>query len=142
MKSFIEYLLEGADEKKYAFKIKIAGDLPENCEDCMESALQKYKVSRFTKGKSTPIQETLLDFPNIKNSQMTVFEAEVDYPATSAVITELISSATGINKDCFFGPYLCTNLRIVYQVFWFFCADFSCRGNINSLPSSTRDRDL
>jgi len=100
MKSFIEYLLEGADEKKYAFKIKIAGDLPENCEDCMESALQKYKVSRFTKGKSTPIQETLLDFPNIKNSQMTVFEAEVDYPATSAVITELISSATGINKDC------------------------------------------
>lgn len=31
---------------------------------------------------------------------MTVFEAEVDYPATSVVIAELISSATGIGKDC------------------------------------------
>lgn len=100
MKSFIEYLTESAEEKKYAFKIKIAGELPENCEDCMESALQKYKVSRFTKGKSTPIQENLLDFPEVKNAQMTVFEAEVDYPATSAVIAELISSATGIGKNC------------------------------------------
>lgn len=100
MKSFTEYLIESADDKKYAFKIKIAGDLPENCEDCMETALQKYKVSRFTKGKSTPIQENLLDFPNVKNAQMTVFEAEVDYPATSAVMAELISNATGIGKDC------------------------------------------
>lgn len=100
MKSFTEYLIESADEKKYAFKIKIAGDLPENCEDCMETALQKYKVSRFTKGKSTPIQENLLDFPNVKNAAMTVFEAEVDYPATSAVVAELISTATGIGKDC------------------------------------------
>lgn len=99
MKSFIDYLIESTEQKKYEFKIKIAGDLPENCEDCMEVALQKYKVSRFTKGKSTPIQETLLDFPNIKNAQMTVFEAELDYPATSAVVADLISSSTGINRD-------------------------------------------
>lgn len=100
MKSFIEYLIESAEEKKYAFKIKVAGPLPENCEDCMESALQKYKVSRFAKGKTSPIQERLLDFPEIKNAEMTVFEAEVDYPATSAVILELIAEATGISKDC------------------------------------------
>lgn len=100
MKRFIDYLIESTEEKKYAFKIKIAGPLPENCEDCMEAALEKYKVSRFTKGKSTPIQENLLDFPEIKNAEMTVFETEVDYPATSAVILELISSATGIGKDC------------------------------------------
>lgn len=100
MKRFLDYLIESAEDKKYAFKIKIAGPLPENCEDCMEAALDKYKVSRFTKGKSTPIQENLLDFPEIKNAEMTVFEAEVDYPATSAVMLELISSATGIGKDC------------------------------------------
>jgi hypothetical protein len=100
MKRFLDYLIESAEDKKYCFKIKIAGPLPENCEDCMEAALEKYKVSRFTKGKSTPIQENLLDFPEIKNAEMTVFEAEVDYPATSAVILELISQATGIGKDC------------------------------------------
>jgi hypothetical protein len=99
MKRFIDYLIESAEAKKYAFKIKIAGELPENCEDCMEAALQKYSVSRFTKGKSTPIQENLLDFPEVKNAEMTVFEAEVDYPATSMVIAELISNATGIAKN-------------------------------------------
>ena len=50
MKSFIEYLTESKEEKKYSFKIKIAGDLPENCEDVMETALQKYKVGVKTNG--------------------------------------------------------------------------------------------
>jgi hypothetical protein len=100
MKSFAEYLTENLEEKKYSFKIKIAGDLPEHCEDVMETALQQYKVSKFNKGKTSPIQSNLLDFPNVKNSSMTVFEAEVDYPATSAVIAELISNKTGIGRDC------------------------------------------
>lgn len=86
MKLFSHYLKENQDAKKYVFKIKVAGDLPEHCEDVMEAALQKYQVSKFTKGKSTPIQATLLDFPEIKNAAMTVFETELDYPTTSAVL--------------------------------------------------------
>ena len=100
MKLFSHYLKESQEEKKYAFKVKIAGDLPDNCEDCMEAALQQYQVSKFTKGKSTPIQASLKEFPNVKNSSMTVFEVELDYPATSAVLTELLSSSTGVNRDC------------------------------------------
>lgn len=100
MKLFSHYLKESQEEKKYAFKVKIAGDLPDNCEDCMEAALQQYQVSKFTKGKSTPIQASLREFPNVKNASMTVFEVELDYPATSAVLTELLSSSTGVNRDC------------------------------------------
>lgn len=99
MKRFINYLNESAQEKKYAFKIKVAGALPDNCEDCMESALQKFQVSKFSKGKTTPIQATLLDFPTITNAEMTMFEVELDYPATSHVITELLANATGIAKN-------------------------------------------
>lgn len=99
MKSFTEYLKESTEEKKYAFKIKIAGDLPEHCEDVMETALQQYQVTKFTKGKSTPIQANLLEFPNVKNAAMTVFEVELDYPATSAVILELIANSTGVPRD-------------------------------------------
>jgi hypothetical protein len=99
MKPFAQYLKESTDEKKYAFKIKIAGDLPEHCEDVMETALQQYKVSKFTKGKSTPIQANLLDFPNVKNAAMTVFEVELDYPATSSVLSELIANSTGVSRD-------------------------------------------
>jgi hypothetical protein len=97
MKLFSNYLKESQEAKKYAFKIKIAGDLPEHCEDVLEAALQKFQVSKFTKGKSTPIQASLLDFPEIKNAAMSVFEVELDYPTTSTVVTELIASCTGIN---------------------------------------------
>lgn len=100
MKSFTHYLRESEEQKKYVFKIKIAGDLPDNCEDCMETALQQFKVSKFSKGKSSPIQANLLDFPSVKNASVTVFETEVDYPATSAVLAELIANATGISRDC------------------------------------------
>jgi hypothetical protein len=100
MKSFIDYLKESVEEKKYAFKIKIAGDLPEHCEDVMETALQQYKVSRFSKGKNTPIQANLLEFPLIKNASMTVFEVELDYPTTSTVLAELIANSTGVSRDC------------------------------------------
>jgi hypothetical protein len=99
MKRYIDYLIESAEEKKYAFKIKIAGALPDNCEDVMETVLQQYKVSKFSKGKSTPIQASLRDFPTVKNSEMTVFEVELDYPTTSAVLTDVISNSTGITKD-------------------------------------------
>jgi len=100
MKPFSKYLKESQEEKKYVFKVKVAGDLPDNCEDCMETALQKYQVSKFTKGKSTPIQATLREFPNVKNASMTVFEVELDYPATSAVLVELLASSTGVSRDC------------------------------------------
>jgi hypothetical protein len=100
MKRFVDYLSESIEEKKYAFKIKIAGDLPEHCEDVMETAMQQYKVSRFAKGKNTPIQANLLEFPTVKNASMTVFEVELDYPTTSTVLAELISNSTGIHRDC------------------------------------------
>lgn len=98
MKRFIEYLNESVEEKKYVFKIKIAGDLPDHCEDVMETVLQQYKVSKFSKGKTTPIQETLREFPLLKNSSMTIFDVELDYPTTSAVVADLISNSTGISK--------------------------------------------
>jgi hypothetical protein len=99
MKTYLEYLKESTEDKKYEFKIKIAGDLPEHCEDCMKSAFEKYKISKFSKGKTTPIQASLLEFPDIKNTTMTIFDAEFDYPTTSTVLAELISSATGISRD-------------------------------------------
>ncbi len=100
MKSFKEYLIESVEEKKYAFKIKIAGDLPEHVEDTMKAALDKYKVSSFSKGKSTPIQPKLLDFPTLENTHMTIFDVELDYPATSQVLTAYMAEQTGVDPCC------------------------------------------
>ena len=99
MKSFTEYLMESKEEKKYSFKIKIAGDLPENCEDVMETALQKYQVAKFTKTKTTPIQAKLRDFPTMENAQVSIFDVELEYPTTSAVLTNYMLEQTGLTAE-------------------------------------------
>ena len=99
MKSFTEYLLESKEEKKYSFKIKIAGDLPEHCEDVMETALKKYQVAKFTKTKTTPIQAKLQDFPTLENLQVNIFDIDLEYPTTSAVLTTYMIEQTGITAD-------------------------------------------
>jgi hypothetical protein len=100
MKSFIEYLTESKEEKKYSFKIKIAGDLPENCEDVMETALQKYQVAKFAKTKTTPIQAKLRDFPTMENAQVTVFDVDLEYPTTSQVLVNYMAEQTGLSLEC------------------------------------------
>ena len=99
MKSYIEYLKESAEEKKYTFKIKVAGEMPDNCEDVMEAALQKYQIIKFSKGKTTPIQSKLMDFPELENESVTIYDAELVYPTTSNVLVTYISEQTGIPAD-------------------------------------------
>mgnify|MGYP001176325009 FL=1 len=96
MKSFNEYLTES--KKTYKFKIKAAGELPEGFEDKMERALNKYEVVKFSKGSTTPIDKTPLDFPQIQNCEVTHFEAEVSYPVTSHILQEYLSCETDCAK--------------------------------------------
>jgi len=100
MRSFKDYLIESVEEKKYVFKIKLAGNLPEHVEDTMKAALDKYKISSFSKGKTTPIQAKLIDFPTLENTQVTIFDIELDYPTTSQVLTAYMAEQTGVNPCC------------------------------------------
>ncbi|NDG28506.1 hypothetical protein EB118_00180 [bacterium] len=97
MKTFKEYLTESVEEKIYGFKIKIAGDLPDNCEDVMETCLKKYEVSKFSKSQTTPIQEKLPDFPQLSNSSVTIFDVELKYPTTSAVLSHYVAEQCGLD---------------------------------------------
>jgi len=89
MKTFKEYLTES--EKTYKFIIRVAGELPENCEDKMEQHLNKYEIIKFSKGKTGPISEKPLDFPRLQNMEVTHFEAEVKYPVTSHILEKYLS---------------------------------------------------
>lgn len=100
MKTFKEYLLESIEEKLYSFKIKIAGDLPDNCEDVMETCLKKYEISKFSKGITTPIQEKLLDFPEMSNASITIFDVDLKYPTTSAVLSHYVAEQCGLDPCC------------------------------------------
>jgi hypothetical protein len=97
MKTFVEYLNES--KKVYSFKIGVAGDLPENFENMMETALQKYGVVKMTAGKRTPIQERPLDFPQLKNTNITYYEVDLSYPTTSQVLQEYVGQCCGVHQS-------------------------------------------
>ncbi len=78
----------------------MAGELPEHFEDAAKAALQKYQVASFNKGKTTPIQAKLVDFPTLENLQVTVFDIDLDYPTTSTVLTSYMAEHTGVDPCC------------------------------------------
>jgi phosphoketolase len=88
MKSFTEYLIES--KKTYAFKVKVAGELPEGFAENLKTAMTKFSIANLSKGKRSPIQEVQLDFPELKNESVTVFELEVHYPTTPQVLQAYI----------------------------------------------------
>jgi hypothetical protein len=89
MSTFKEYLSESV--KTYEFKIKIAGDLPEGFDKAMKTALMKYDCASISKGKRIPIQESPLDFPEMKNTHVTIFDVACRYPVTTQSLTEYLS---------------------------------------------------
>lgn len=97
MRSFKEYLSES--KKNYTFRVKVAGDFSAEQEKTLESLLAKYELSGFKKAGKTPIQELPLDFPNVKNAEVNIYEVDLAYPTTQFELTE----------------YLCNSLNLVKQ---------------------------
>lgn len=84
MKTFKEYLSES--KKIYNFKIKVAGQLPENFQEDLKISLDRCKIATFNKVATTPIQALPLDFPGQKNCEVHVFEVICEYPVTAPEI--------------------------------------------------------
>lgn len=97
MKSFKDYLTES--KKQYDFRIKIAGDMTTEDESTLKSGLDKYAVTAFKKVGKTPIQKLPLDFPQVKNCEVNIYEVTLDYPTTQFELTEYISQHCGINRS-------------------------------------------
>lgn len=97
MKSFKEYLTES--KKVYEFKVKIAGDCPKDTASKIKGALSQYKVETCSAGKSTPIQETHQDFPDITNVGITQFNVCLEYPTNSTQVRSAIAEKCGISLN-------------------------------------------
>jgi hypothetical protein len=98
MSSFKNFLVEYTKNKKYAFKVGIAGKLPEGFDDTLETALKKFDVTNITPPKRTPIQERPLDFPQLQNMEVTYYEVELNYPTTPQIMTEYLNVVCGVSK--------------------------------------------
>jgi hypothetical protein len=94
MKSYKEYLTES--KKTYDFKIKIAGDCPEDCVTKIKEALSPFKLESCSTGKRTPITEKQIDFPQLENVGVTIFDVALNYPTTSIQVREAVANKLAI----------------------------------------------
>ena len=97
MKTIKEYLAES--KKTYPFKIGIAGDLPDELDSKLRTALEKYSIAEFKKTKTTPIQERPLDFPQLTNTSVTFYEVSLHYPTTEAILEEYLGSYCDVARN-------------------------------------------
>lgn len=96
MRTFKDILTESS--KTYEFTIKMAGELPKDNSDKLETCLQKYQLVKLSTGKTTPITERPLDFPQLQNMEVTIYEAEVAYPVTPNVLATYIANCCGCDE--------------------------------------------
>ena len=97
MKSLKDYIVES--KKTYAFKVKVAGDLPDGFESTLKTAMERFSVASMSKGKRTPITEKPLDFPQLTNTHVNVFDVEVHYPTTPQVLETYICQTCSCTSD-------------------------------------------
>lgn len=90
MKSLKEFITES--KKTYNFRIKVAGEIPEEFEERLHASLQRYGCQGVKKVGSTPIQKQVKDFPDLENTEVTVFENTCDYPVTPQEISIAIKN--------------------------------------------------
>lgn len=98
IKSFKQYLAES--KKIYEFKIKLAGDFSTETADLIKKALVKYNVESCSEPIRTPIQETITDFPDHKNINVTIFDVSVSYPVTNMQLQELLAEKLSLPLAC------------------------------------------
>lgn len=94
---FEKYLAEAT--KTYSFRIGVAGQLPDDFADQLETVMQKYSVVNMSNGKKTPITERPLYFPQLQNEHVTFFEVEVNYPTTPEALQEYIGYNVGVPQS-------------------------------------------
>ena len=96
MKLFNEYLVEAESVKEYKFKVKLAMKAEPELMDLIERVLGKYDVKDITSPKQTPIQEHPMDFQNLRNSEVTIFEVTLTYPSTPQIVHADLVNLAGI----------------------------------------------
>ena len=86
MKTFRQYLAE--NKKVYNFKIKVAGDLPENFIKDFKSRMDRCGIVTLDETSRTPVQALPIDFPELKNMEVHIIEFISEYPVTAPEITK------------------------------------------------------
>lgn len=97
-KSFVKYVAETKSEYKYVLKFAIH-EMTDVMIDKLESCLGKYNLKTASSFRKTPIQESPLDFPNVKNTEVFICDISLGYPGSLDFLRTYISNALDISPQ-------------------------------------------
>lgn len=92
------YLVEAAKEYKYRIKLAV-NTLTSDQKGALEDALAKFDLRSIGSYTNTPIQQSPLDFSNVRNSKVHIVEIVLGYPVTVDELRMFISDKVGINQQ-------------------------------------------
>jgi len=92
------YLVESAKEYKYRIKLAV-NDLSTDQKAALENALAKFDVRSVGQFTQSPIQQSPLDFPNVRNAQVYTTEVVLGYPVTVDTLRVFLSDKISINQQ-------------------------------------------
>ena len=95
-KSFVSYVAETKTEYNYVLKFAVH-DMTDKMIDCLETCLKKYELKTASAFKKTPIQESPLDFPNVKNTAVYICKITMGYPASLDFLKIYVCNSLGIS---------------------------------------------
>ena len=95
-KSFTNYVAETKTEYNYVLKFAV-NEMTDVMIDKLEAGLAKYNLKSASAFRKTPIQESPLDFPNVKNTAVFICDLSLGYPGSLDFIRTYICSCMGIS---------------------------------------------
>jgi len=98
-KSFSNYVAEFKTEYSYVLKFAV-NEMTDSMVDSLEACLAKYDLTNASAFRKTPIQESPLDFPNIKNTAVYICDMTMKYPGSIDFLRIYICNSLGISPAC------------------------------------------
>jgi hypothetical protein len=98
-KSFINYVAENKTEYKYVLKFAV-NEMTDDMIDLIEAGLAKYDLKSASSFRKTPIQESPLDFPNVKFTPVFICDIILGYPGSLDFLRVYICNCVGISPAC------------------------------------------
>jgi len=93
-----DYLSSSYPEYKYTIKLAVDA-VTDDMLDCMENCFAKYDLKTASKFRETPIQESPLDFPQVKNTPVFISEIVLQYPASRDYLNTKLADMLGVSKQ-------------------------------------------
>ena len=95
-KSFKQYVAQCKEEYKYVLKFAVA-EMTDEMIDRLEASLVKYGIKSASAFRKTPIQESPLDFPNVKNTPVFICDLTLDYPGSLDFLRTYVCNSLAIS---------------------------------------------